>query len=231
MFELFVIAGIAALAWWEITILSVLFILVLVGTVLDRRDNKSALLWVSISLLFVIGMCSTWSSTSSITSLITNIAWKNIGIYALIGVVYGLTVEFYSAARRAKTTHLIEWQEFVANIDIDNYITYGTGADVEKTKAKIDEWVVQNSGKYSIIRLELSSSCRTITPKIHKVNFARELTAWTLLWPAYAISILIGDFCHWVAEWVTNVFAKIGDILLQKFYGRDAFSANTQTSN
>lgn len=61
--------------------------------------------------------------------------------------------------------------------------------------------------KDRIVEIQLNADDKiTVEPRVNKIQLAEHIGAWTFLWPAYAISLIIGDL-------LTEVFNILADIL------------------
>jgi hypothetical protein len=60
--------------------------------------------------------------------------------------------------------------------------------------------------KNRIIEVQIAADKIGVEPKINRLELAEHIGAWTFLWPAYAVSLIIGDL-------LTEVFRSIADFL------------------
>ena len=67
-------------------------------------------------------------------------------------------------------------------------------------------------GRYSfrnrIIEIKVASDKVSVEPKVNKVELSEHITAWTFLWPAYAVSLILGDL-------VVEIFNALADLLVK----------------
>lgn len=60
--------------------------------------------------------------------------------------------------------------------------------------------------KNRIIEIQLAADKIGVEPKVNRLELAEHIGAWTFLWPAYLVSLVIGDL-------LTEVFRSIADFL------------------
>ena len=73
----------------------------------------------------------------------------------------------------------------------------------------------------SIIKLDVTDHL-TVVPRVDKVELAEHVGAWTMLWPFYAISLIIGDLLQEVFIAVADFLASISGRAV-RFAFRDTF--------
>lgn len=63
-----------------------------------------------------------------------------------------------------------------------------------------------------------------IEPSINRVNLAQSIACWTIWWPFYAISLVVGDLFSTVFEIIAGVVAKISGRFVRSTF-KDVFKA------
>lgn len=78
-------------------------------------------------------------------------------------------------------------------------------------KDLVDSFVTHNSGRpsYGFVGLKANESGSAPEPVIDKVELAEHIGAWTFLWPAYAVSLVLGDLLTEVFNWLTDTLVKL----------------------
>lgn len=72
-----------------------------------------------------------------------------------------------------------------------------------------DDYRLSNLKK-DFISLELNETTFEVQPAVNRARLASFIGAWTFLWPAYAVSLVLGDFLVEVFRVVGDIFSKIG---------------------
>jgi hypothetical protein len=60
-----------------------------------------------------------------------------------------------------------------------------------------------------IIEIKVGSDKVSVEPHVNKIELSEHITAWTLLWPAYAVSLILGDLVVEIFNFITDVLVKI----------------------
>lgn len=91
----------------------------------------------------------------------------------------------------------------------DEVKSNGANSNLFNTALKLtDDFVQQYSFRNRIIELRAGSDKISVEPRINKVELADHITAWTFLWPAYAVSLILGDL-------MVEIFNMIADLLVK----------------
>lgn len=72
----------------------------------------------------------------------------------------------------------------------------------EQTKSFVNNYHFKNR----IIEIQLAADKIGVEPRVNRLELAEHIGAWTFLWPAYLVSLIIGDL-------LTEVFKSIADFL------------------
>lgn len=253
----------------ELIFFGIFFILMVVGTALDRKGRESPKWYIlGLGFLIVAGIywkdmdfSSIWSEVQSWTF------WKPVAIYLAAGLAYSVA-EFILSVRKMARIHTEKWKAFIGqNITLYTHVDDGTlvpnnnwvqrkdrqsnvwintmgDREVKKhistfqevlakaraealgdesgkkqyqemAKELLDNYLGRNSDNLSYNRSDfvspvLNKHTLEIETEINRSRLAQFVAAWTFLWPAYAVSLLIGDFLTEIFRIVGDVFSKIG---------------------
>lgn len=262
----------------ELAFVAVFFILMVIGTALDRRYNESPKWWI-----FGLGIAAVvayyWSAMdfSTLWGAVTQLQfWMPLGIYLVAGLAYSV-LEFVLSVRKMARLHKDSWSSFmkrkevvwktaagetvdsryvskengkhyIGNVrDIDSRkevtsssFTYSdvmraaqmdSATDDQKRAAeslldiylRTDEYRLSDLKK-DFITVQLNSTYE-VEPVINRVRLASFIGAWTFFWPAYAVSLIVGDFLVEVFRMLGDVFSKLGGRFV-RFSFAGVFSTN-----
>ena len=79
----------------------------------------------------------------------------------------------------------------------------------DKASTLTREFVGRYSFRNRIIELKVGTDKISVEPHINKVELAEHISAWTFLWPAYMISLILGDLLVEIFNMISNVLVKI----------------------
>jgi hypothetical protein len=71
------------------------------------------------------------------------------------------------------------------------------------------EFVGRYSFRNRIIEIKIANDKVSVEPKVNKIQLSEHITAWTLLWPAYAVSLILGDLVVEIFNFIADVLVKI----------------------
>lgn len=253
------------LGLFELIFIGVFFILMVIGTALDRRYNESPKWWI-LGVAFVVVLIYFWSKTdftSVWTAVISLEFWKPFGIYLGAGLLYSV-LEFILSVRKMQRKHETAWRSFIDTVEttytnsagdtIDHqyvqkddvgYYVNGGGRSGAQTRASLtrndvayryifsaalsesateeqtgaakklfkrycerDGYTTSDLRK-DFIQIQLSPTFE-VEPVINRSRLASFIGCWTFLWPAYAVSLILGDFLVEVFRVIGDFFSKIG---------------------
>lgn len=72
-----------------------------------------------------------------------------------------------------------------------------------------NEYIASNFHR-DFVQVKLDPETYVVGPTINRGRLASFIGAWTFLWPAYAISLILGDFVVEVFRVIGDVFSKLG---------------------
>lgn len=64
--------------------------------------------------------------------------------------------------------------------------------------------------KKDFVQVELNDATHAVQPVINRARLSAFIGAWTFLWPAYAVSLILGDFVVEVFRVIGDAFSKLG---------------------
>lgn len=212
-----VVAGMAALVWWEILILAIIGITFVGGTAFDRYNKTSAAIWLALAaLFFVIGFKL---GISAMFAMLASAAfWSAVGWYLGFGLVYSWLIEFQFAVRRAKNYYAASWEDHLVERPwLKEFLTKhqtkeGVDADeLDAANKDINAFVTFNRRSYDVIVVEASKTGMRPELKINRGALVNNITAWTFFWPFYAISLVVGDLIKMVVETVVDLMSNLSN--------------------
>lgn len=78
-------------------------------------------------------------------------------------------------------------------------------------KEFVESFVTSNTGdsrkSHGFVRIVANGM--TPEPKIDKAQLAEHIGAWTFFWPAYAVSLVLGDLLTEIFTWLTDALVKL----------------------
>lgn len=253
-----------ALSLIELIFVGGFFLLMVIGTALDRRNNEYPKWWVL--LIGFAGACIyLWGSISfsAIWTAVTSWTfWQPALVYLAAGLVYSV-IEFTLSVRRLARAHADSWQRFISQVTTVFVLT-STGREVpsaswvkgkgngefytrwthdgESTKEEQPVTRIEVSYRdillkaqrpdartedrmkalelfrtYSndsrsddFVQVKLDPDTFQVQPTIERRRLADFISAWTFMWPAYAVSLILGDLLVEGFRLVGDVFSQLG---------------------
>jgi len=217
--------GIFALGILPLLVIAAFLIAMVVGVTFDRRDHREDAKWwifgIGFAALTVYGFVSLGWSIEGVWNTVRDWAfWKPFAMYLVFGLVY-TAVEFFFDVRRSAKFYRDEWQKHlkdttrvgrgvdsverkIADIYRDAQVE---GAETATAESVANSFVARFEYKDRIINLKVAGDKITPEPVVNKVELAEHIGAWSLFWPFYLVSLVLGDL-------LTEVFRIVADILV-----------------
>lgn len=204
---------------WTSIIFGVLAIAMVISCGLDRNEYAEGPKWW-VTLCIVLALCVLWYSDGwSFSSLwqgdTARRFWANVGIYLAVGLGYSL-LEFALDVRRSARYWAEEWNKFkrahpknTENLAIEFASKWPTFTKHYDRR---------------IIGIDINSLHDGVEPKINRQQLAESIGVWTLFWPFYAISLVLGDLLTEVFRVIADVLAKLSGRLVRAAF-KDVFKA------
>ena len=113
--------------------------------------------------------------------------------------------QFGNEAKEAVTRQK-SYGEYYANVREKG----AESADFNKALEYSKHFISQYCFKNRIIELQLNETDKvTVEPRVNRIELAEHIGAWTFLWPAYLVSLIIGDLLTEVFNAIAEFFATI----------------------
>jgi len=215
---MFIFAGIAAMVWWEIVLIVLIGGLLIVGTHWDRTSRGSSAMW---SAVFVVIVATTlyMGFTPALDMVMSSAFWKNVALYLGIGLVYSWVVEFLFGLRRARKHYRECWERAVReDKKLKNYLSNPEDCTTEvKDGAKdaISYFHKHYDSKSRLIGIDLAENNLSVTPRVNRAVLVNSVAAWSMLWPAYAVSLIVGDLFNQVIEFIVDISSKLSTMAVR----------------
>lgn len=87
----------------------------------------------------------------------------------------------------------------------------------------VKEFVADHRNSEKVIQLAVAEDKLSVEPKVNRLALASFAGAWTFLWPAYAINLIIGDLLTEIFITFANVLASISARLVKTAF-KDVFT-------
>jgi len=86
----------------------------------------------------------------------------------------------------------------------------GAHSNLFNDAAKLTESFISHYRfKNRIVQIVGGSDKVSVEPRVNKAQLTSHITAWTLLWPAYAMSLILGDLLVEIFNFISDVLVKI----------------------
>ncbi len=243
--------ALAALSLIEIAIVVILALAFVYSTASDRAGAVGQKWFVSIVALaaYVVFNYDNISLSGFWESITTLSTWTPIIVYAVMGLLYS-SVEFVLHLRKEAKSAKEKWAKFLTTscvltrelqdgkfskdkVLMSSLIEEGRSdlnlgnsdtSAVAVAKDKIQQFVSEmNNDCYSrSFIFYVSSTQLSVEPAINRSKLAAQVGAITMFWPAYAMSLIVGDLLKHICEVVADVFTNLSARTMKMLF-RDAF--------
>lgn len=230
------------LGFLELAAFGVFCIAMLIGATFDRSYRSTEWKWWTTFFGLAALIAFHWSDLS-VSGLISTVLswsfWTPALIYLGLGLVYTMP-EFYMTIRRSAKEFSASWQSFICssisgitrNDPPNRFRTMGeaikftqTATDVDLTgneyntavvvfvRRSVEDYVRRKFNSSRIIYLKHEDNSVDVTPAVNKRALVNHVGAWTIFWPFYLVSLVLGDivaeiFEH-VAEFLTRISGRV----------------------
>lgn len=142
--------------------------------------------------------------------------WQPVLIYLSAGVLYSI-VEFFFAIRREANLQKGLWASHLKNTEaglLFKMLEDGSISDTnrEELLSLTRSYVrVQNARVKlgSIVSYDIDQKAAQIQAQVVPQELLDAVTAWVILWPAYLVSLILGDFVTWIFESIRDTFISV----------------------
>jgi len=201
-------------AIYEIILWSLL-LCVLCGIAYNDRDNlRSSPVMKSITLVafagfFMFSLVSRdFTIKEAFSYVISAEGLSIIGTYVVIGLAYSF-LEFLMNARRMRGKFSQFWENFVAG-------------EFSFRQVSVDGVNKQNGRIFYIKNLDFINEFTKPVIETNRAALAGWIWTWTVLWPFYAVSLILGDMLKMVFDIIADVFVKFSKYITSYMF-KDVF--------
>lgn len=200
------------LSVWAAIAIGVFFLAFVLSCTADRHGQAGAK-WGVLALALVVFILWQWvAGDMSWAVLLSAPFWKNLGLYLAIGLGYSL-VEFFFEVRRDSRQWGKDWEAFKANEAIreGRPERVAPGVALQQNKAEqqtLEQRFVSNRRNTEwLVNVTLKEG--RIEPVINRKALAENISCWTLFWPAYAVSLILGDLLEEIFRKAADFFVMV----------------------
>lgn len=193
---------------WAALILGAFVIAMVIGCTLERMGIEAAKWWIfTLSVIaFVIWQ---WDGLSW-DDLINPALWARIAFYLLIGLAYSV-LEFLLDVRRSARYWADDWKRYVK-----------TAPDFNDRKSLVTDYFIQRRSYAHNKIIEIKVAADQIEPVINHKFLTKSITCWTIFWPFYAISLIIGDLLNAAFRAIADLIVKASSYFVRVVF-KDTF--------
>lgn len=204
------------LSVWAAVGLGVLLFALVVACTFDRNDYPAPKWWVLVIGLIAFGIW-TWGDLGWSTFTSTSF-WGPVGIYLAIGVGYCF-IEFFFQVKKESRLWKRNWEHFYQKE------THRRGALPTQTSdhPTLEETFFSSHRRSeklhdsALVRMTLNSHKKPV-PTIDRSALTKSITVWILFWPAYAISLVLGDMLAQFFRRFADVLASLSTGLVRRMF-------------
>lgn len=200
------------LSVWAAIAIGVFFLAFVLSCTADRHGQAGAK-WGVLALAIVVFVLWQWvAGDMSWAVLLSASFWRNLGFYLAIGLGYSL-VEFFFEVRRDSRQWGKDWETFKANEAIregrPDRGSQGVGLHQNKPENQTLEqrFVSNRRNTERLVNVTLNEG--RIEPVINRKVLAENISCWTLFWPAYAVSLVLGDLLEEIFRKAADFFVMV----------------------
>ena len=132
-------------------------------------------------------------------------AWTN-HLMTTVQLYRGVERRFMTADDREREGSHIKETVFFS--EVLTRAAAGEGLAVEAARTETDRFVSRNQNRHSIVMLAVGED-GTPQPRINKVELSEHIGAWTIFWPLYAISLVLGDLLTEIFNQLSEFFVSL----------------------
>lgn len=205
-----------ALSVWAAIGLGVLLLALVVACTLDRRDIAAPKWWVLVLGLVVFGI---WTWGDLRWSMFASAAfWKPVGLYLAAGVFYSF-FEFFFQVRKESRTWKDRWEYFKTH---ESKRREQAGPAASEKRSLEEAFFDDNArnGKLhqsALVRMTVDENKKPV-PVIDRTALTKGVTVWILFWPAYAISLVLGDVLAEFFERFADLLVKLSSGMVRRMF-------------
>lgn len=199
------------LSVWAAIAFGIFFLAMVLACTADR-NHKEGPKWVF--LLIGIAAVTFWQWDSLSWGFFVSAAfWKPFGIYLLIGLAYSFA-EFFFQLRREARDWSKRWKRFK---DQPNRGQEQGNRNLEAIF--VEEAKKEYRYETALVQVGLDGK-GNIAPTVNRKELAEAIGCWTLFWPAYAVSLVLGDFLTELCRGFANLVAMLSTGLVRRMFAK-----------
>ena len=196
------------LSVWAALAIGVFFIAMVIGCTLDRHNSSEGFKW----FVFVVGLIvvAAWHwGEWSWSQIFSAEVWKPVLIYLGIGLAYSV-LEFFVKVRKEAKIWKEKWGKFKINEAESNEENRQMNIKSTHSLSLEARFCKDHHGylnRITDVKCITTDGKDAVVPVINRSELAQSVGCWTLFWPAYAFSLILGDL-------LTEVFKKFADVIV-----------------
>lgn len=213
-----------ALGWFNLFLILLFVFAETITVTHDRRHINEDEKWWVLSAGFLLFLVFFRNYPSEIGAVLTWKFWEPVFVYLGIGLLYSI-IEFLFEVRREAVFYAAEWQKhFKVAAAATTYSHAGTftlqeifvdvgdkGACSRHFNAAHDtcmSFIRKHMHDDRIIKLKPDESAIYPTAHVYKAELIGHISAWTLLWPFYLLSLVLGNLLTQFFHAVVNALVR-----------------------
>lgn len=200
------------LSVWAAIGIGVFFLFLVFACTADRHDQEANKWFVLLAGL--VGFVAWQWKGLSLDYFTSAPFWKAVGIYFGIGLAYSL-LEFWFKIRREARKWSRDWKSFQVEYKQERASPQQrSGLTAEAAFVAQFE---RASKRNRIIQVELDAN-GNIAPAINRSELSQAIGCWTLLWPGYAVSLVLGDLLREITRKLADGLAFLSGRFVKRTF-------------
>lgn len=231
------------LSVWSAIALGVFFIAMVVACTADRRHREGPK-WAVLGIGAIAFVAWHWWGDTGFSwrSFFGSGFWKAAGFYLGLGVAYS-ALEFWFQIRREAREWAKAWEGFKKNEADERErarrseseplsAAYSRSAPPrprheDQPEPSIEERFANKAaggygrryGSHNLTDIALDAN-KSLVPVVNKQELAEAIGCWTVFWPAYAVSLALGDLLTELCRRLADVFAALSGRFVRRSFAK-----------
>lgn len=211
------------LSVWAAIAVGVFFLAMVLACTSDRYGSEGPKWFVLFAGIAVFGFMY-WGDISW-KYFLSAPFWKGMGIYLGIGLGYSL-LEFWIGIRKAVRYWGREWSNFKENEETRlrhsaSVAPHQRRQQEEEDSSTLEQRFIREKGNHhrraALVHVKLDEQNK-IVPVINRGELAESIGCWTVFWPAYAISLLLGDLFYELCKKFADIVAVLSGRMVRRAF-------------